>query len=361
MATITQRTRADGSSAYTVQIRITRDGIRHTEAQTFSRHQAAKAWATAREAELAKPGALSRATTKGGTLADAIDRYTRDSAKAFGKTKAQVLASVKRYDIAALECHRITSADIVAFAQQLIAEGRQPQTAGNYISHLATIFSIAEAAWNIPLRRSEMDQAAIVMRRLGLTGRSNERMRRPTVAELDRIMERLARAEAARPGGIPMTRIIPFALYSTRRQAEITRIEWRDLDERNSRVLVRDMKNPGDKIGNHVWCDLPPEALAIVQAMPRAGERIFPYNEQSVSAAFARTCTSLEIADLTFHDLRHEGISRLFEMGATIPKAAAVSGHRSWKSLQRYTHLREDGDRWAGWRWREPAVTPAVR
>jgi hypothetical protein len=41
---------------------------------------------------------------------------------------------------------------------------------------------------------------------------------------------------------------------------------------------------------------------------------------------------------LHFHDLRHEGISRLFEMGRTIPQAASVSGHRSWASLQRYSH-----------------------
>jgi hypothetical protein len=31
---------------------------------------------------------------------------------------------------------------------------------------------------------------------------------------------------------------------------------------------------------------------------------------------------------LHFHDLHHEGVSRLFEMGETIPHVAAVSGHR---------------------------------
>jgi integrase len=59
----------------------------------------------------------------------------------------------------------------------------------------------------------------------------------------------------------------------------------------------------------------------------------------------------LEINDLHFHDLRHEGISRLFEMGCTIPQVAAVSGHRSWQSLQRYSHLRMSGDKFAGWTW----------
>ncbi|MGA6995231.1 MAG: hypothetical protein WBZ22_03140 [Pseudolabrys sp.] len=50
--------------------------------------------------------------------------------------------------------------------------------------------------------------------------------------------------------------------------------------------------------------------------------------------------------DLRFHDLRHEGISRLFEIGRTIPQAAAVSGHRSWTSLKRYTRIRQTGDKY---------------
>ena len=46
--------------------------------------------------------------------------------------------------------------------------------------------------------------------------------------------------------------VAAFALFSTRRLDEITRISWADLDEAGSRVMVRDMKNPGEKIGNDV-------------------------------------------------------------------------------------------------------------
>ena len=40
-----------------------------------------------------------------------------------------------------------------------------------------------------------------------------------------------------------------------------------------SRVLVRDMKNPGEKIGNDVWCELPAEAMQIVLSMPKEARR----------------------------------------------------------------------------------------
>ena len=44
--------------------------------------------------------------------------------------------------------------------------------------------------------------------------------------------------------------------------------------------------------------------------------------------------------DFHFHDLRHEGISRLFELGLNIAEVSAISGHRELKMLMRYTHLR---------------------
>lgn len=154
-----------------------------------------------------------------------------------------------------------------------------------------------------------------------------------------------------------MAAITAFAIFSTRRQEEITRIAWADLDAAGSRILVKDMKNPGEKRGNHVWCDLPPEALRVILAMPRVADAIFPYGVDAVSAAFTRACKLLAIDDLHFHDLRHDGVSRLFEIGRNIPQVAAVSGHRSWTSLKRYTHLRQTGDKYAGWRWLD-AVAP---
>ena len=153
-----------------------------------------------------------------------------------------------------------------------------------------------------------------------------------------------------------MQKIIPFAIFSTRRQEEITRIIWKDLDVEGKRVLVRDMKNPGEKFGNDVWTDLPDQAMRIIESMPRTSDRIFPYTADAISAAFTRACNFLGIEDLHFHDLRHDGVSRLFELGWNIPHVAAVSGHRSWASLKRYTHLRQTGDKYADWKWLERLV-----
>jgi integrase len=116
-------------------------------------------------------------------------------------------------------------------------------------------------------------------------------------------------------------------------------------------ITVRDMKNPGEKEGNDVRTTLTPEALQLIELQPDTKGIIWPYNAESVSASFTRACVILGIDDLHFHDLRHEGISRLFELGWNIPRVASVSGHRSWTSLKRYTHLRQVGDKYKDWPW----------
>lgn len=352
MGTITARKRGDNTMGYTAQIRLKREGrIIHTEAKTFDRKQAATAWLKKRETELAEPGALDKLQAPDPILSDVIDAYLREAKRDYGKTKKQVLRSIKAADIGAMKCSEITSTKIVEFAQSLEV---QPQTVGNYIAHLASIFAVARPMWGYQLDKQAMDDARTVMQRLGIVSRSKQRERRPTLEELSRLLEHFGAIKSRRVDAIPMQDIVAFALFSSRRQEEITRLRWADLNEKRSEIIVRDMKHPGEKIGNDVRTTLPPQALALIlRQMPHSGDNefIFPHHSDSISAAFTRACQFLEIEDLHFHDLRHEAVSRLFEMGWTIPQTATVSGHRTWTSLKRYSHIDVIGDKYAGWEW----------
>ena len=356
MGTIIPRKRKSRPTGYHAQLFIKRKGATvHRESRTFDRRQAAAAWLEKRETELAKPGALEREKTPDPTLASVIDRYTEESIKDIGRTKTQVLRAIKCYDIANQRCSTITSADIIVFANQLVSKVT-PQTVGNYLSHLAAVFAIARPAWGYQLDQNVMKDAFVVAKRLGITTKSRARDRRPTMHELDKLMTHFSERLKRRPSSVPMQKITAFAIFSTRRLEEITRIYWSDLDAEGSRVLIRDMKNPGEKIGNDVWCDLPPEALQIIVSMPKTFEEIFPYSTDAIGAGFTRACQFLGIADLHFHDLRHDGVSRLFETGLGIPQVGSVSGHRAWSSLKRYTHLRQTGDKYADWKWLSVAI-----
>ena len=130
---------------------------------------------------------------------------------------------------------------------------------------------------------------------------------------------------------------------------EITRIEWADLDEVKRVIVVRDRKDPRQKSGNDQRVPLLSltgyDAMLLIREQAlvtgRKG-RIFPYNGPSIGTAFRRACKDLAIRDLHFHDLRHEGTSRLFEAGLTLPEVALVTGHKDWKMLKRYLNLKPE-------------------
>jgi site-specific recombinase XerD len=78
-------------------------------------------------------------------------------------------------------------------------------------------------------------------------------------------------------------------------------------------------------------------------AQPRSDERIFPRSTTYMSKVFHLAAVKAGVQDVVLHDLRHEGITRLFELGFQIQEVAMVSGHTNWRTLSRYTHLRPEG------------------
>lgn len=360
MATITPRKRKDGSVGYTAQIRIMRDGKKvYSESQTFDRKQAAQSWAKKREAELEAPGGLEIATGDDPSLSEVINRYLTEivAHKPIGRTKECTLRQIARSELGKVPASQITSAHLVDYANQRITvDGVKKQTASNDIAIISSVFAVAEPAWGYRLNHEDVRKAKAVMRKIGMWGRPKERTRRPTLEELDRLMAHSADMHRRRPWALPLIKLIAFAIFSTRRMDEILRIVWDDVDFENRTVIVRNMKNPSMKWGNDVTCKLPDEAWAILESMPRLEDRIFPYEGDALGASFLRAMRWVDIEDLHFHDLRHEGVSRLFEIGWEIPRVAAVSGHRDWNSLRRYTHLIGHGDKYEGWKWLQVAI-----
>lgn len=242
----------------------------------------------------------------------------------------------------------------------MMNDGIQAQAVGNDLAHLGAVLSVSRPAWGYDIDPMAMPDARKVLRKMGAVTRSKERNRRPTLEELDKLFGYFCEMRDRRKQEIDMVRVTAFALFSTRRQEEITRIKWDALDEARQMVLVTDMKSPGQKYGNDVWCHVSDEAWRIMQSMPKVAEDIFPYNSRSISASFTRACHFLEVEDLHFHDLHHDGVSRLFEMGWDIPKVASISGHRDWNSMRRYTHLKGEGDHYKDWPWLERIIAGPI-
>jgi integrase len=341
MGSIVKRTRKDGSVGYTARVQIHKDGkMVLSQSQTFDRPAVAKVWIEKKEKEFA--AGVSSVPVRTLTVSQAIDRYVKESRHDLGKTKIQVLRSIKDYEIAEMNCADVQSKDVVSFASELGQGDRKLQTVLNYLSHLDSVLSTARIAWGIAIPREMIPDAMDGCKKLGLVAKSSSRERLPIREELTALHEDFKTRR-----GLPMDKVLVFAVFSARRHEEITRILWSDLEP--GRILVRDMKNPGQKIGNNVWTVLPPEAEAMISSMPKMAPDIFPFTTDTIGAGFTRSCKILGIDDLHIHDLRHMAASRLLMMGWTIPQAATVTGHRSWQSLQRHSHLRATGDPLAYW------------
>jgi integrase len=315
--------------------------------ETFLRRKDAESWAldVERRIDRGEP-ALARSSRDAKTFGDLIKMHREDLqevGKPIGRSKAASL-NLLEHRLGRLRIPELDRERLIQFGKERAREGAGPVTLGIDLGYIKTVLSHAAAVHGVILSAEPIVLARIALMRLGLVGKGNERDRRPTQDELDRLV---AAFEANPHQQIPVGRIIRFAVATAMRQDEISRIEWTDFDPHKRMLLIRDRKDPRRKSGNNQRIPLLDvtgyDACAIIEEQRsrfgKNGGRIFPYNGRSVGTAFRRQCRELKIEDLHFHDLRHEGTSRLFEAGFSIEQVSLVTGHKDWKMLRRYTHL----------------------
>jgi len=131
--------------------------------------------------------------------------------------------------------------------------------------------------------------------------------------------------------------IIVLALETAMRQGEILGITWEFVNLRTRIVHLPITKNGTKR-------DVP-LSLRAVDAITRMGLEtsgsVFGYTSDGFKSAWRVLIQGLGIQDLHFHDLRHEAVSRLFELGTLdMMEVATISGHKSMQMLKRYTHLK---------------------
>lgn len=228
------------------------------------------------------------------------------------------------------------SDDLVNFAKTRADMGAGPYTINMDISKLGTVLRLVSAVKHMALP-DVVGQARPVLTHLKLIGGGGKRERRPTEDELVRICDHLENNR-----GKVYADAVRFAVGTAMRRGEIVKLLWTDLDKGKKLILVRNRKDPRQKDGNDQWVPLLNGMWELVNAQPETSERIFPIHEQTMSKYFTEACRELSIPDLHFHDLRHDGVSRLFEQGYRIEQVALVSGHRSWVHLKRYTNLKPE-------------------
>ena len=352
---ISTRSPKGGSPRYCVQIRRRTDQGPVSASKTFSTLNEAQKW---RDDTLAKiqlgvlvPTQKEKEASQ--VLVCDLLQQKRDQGRSMERSAKQTLDLLIRHERCQVPADRIDIKWFRAIADDLLDTGILPQTAASYMSMLASSLKwAAKREADVPY--DVIVRAMTILWEDEILARSEERERRPSLEELDKIFNAVL---ANKRQKIPVITISVFAIYSCRRLSEICRLRWSDLNISESSILVRQMKHPRKKKRNNVIVKLPPEALKIIQSMPRTSEFIFPYNPRSVGAAFRRHRQSVKIEDLRFHDLRHEGISLLFEKGERDHFVMKTSGHQSRQCLDRYVNVEKAGDKFKNWYWLDWVLT----
>ena len=151
--------------------------------------------------------------------------------------------------------------------------------------------------------------------------------------------EETALLDACEKYGGDLPHVVLLALETAMRRGEIAGMTWDDVDLKKRTVTL-----PETKTGEVRIVSLSSEAIRILSSIPRRIDgRVFGYTDpHPITWAFIHACKKAGIFGLTFHDLRHEATSRLFELGLSAEKVKKITGHKTYQMLARYTYLKAE-------------------
>lgn len=344
MASIQQR-----GDTWFAQVRLKKSGvIVFSESKSFASEALARSWAQRLEDSVRVKGvaAIMQGRITVGELILKHLAYQQ-------KLRPLGRSTIYNHETTAHAFRDINLSDLSAkhitdFVVRRTAEGAGPATILSNLSPLSAAVHAATYAHGIAVDPTPVDIAIKRLKASGAIGKSREVIRLVDSDEEQALLQEFARSNQHHQNTIDMVFVYRMAIALPRRAGELTRMRWADVDFKRKTILIRDVKHPSRKIGNHQTIPLLGEAFSLLNEIPKLGEFILPYKTDSMTAAFERGRNRIaetgmpKIKDLRFHDLRHTGITRLFWAGLKIEEVAQVSGHSNWAQLKRYTHIRPE-------------------
>lgn len=264
---------------------------------------------------------------------DALDLYrTRVSIlkKGYAQEKYRI-EQIGRSFLGTKIVREVTSVDIATYRDQRLQEvnpkTRKPLSTATVrleMSLLSNFFDIGRIEWGI----CDGNPVSNVRKPKIPPGRD----RRITARE-DRQILRYSHNHS----NAELYSIVVLALETAMRQGEILNLHWENLNLKTRVAHLPETKNGTKR-------DVPLSLKAreaLIRLGVKSNGKVFKYTSGGLKSTWRFMLQKLGIEDLHFHDLRHEAISRLFELGSLdMMEVAAISGHKSLAMLKRYTHLK---------------------
>jgi integrase len=282
--------------------------------------------------------------------------------KPFCKSKKNALLRLIEHPMASVSIVDLTTHHFYEFSKDRAEKGAGPKTVADDIGYMSKALTYGRAILKIPNATKPLDEVRPVLNDYGLTGSSNKRKRRLVPGEFEALMSvPHRRYDGARSTDKVMTRlrmkyIIPLALETTMREAELARIKIDDVNFERGELMIWARKHPTKKETNDQLIPLTEEARKVLReylalGIHTKGKPLFwPVKAKNMGDMFHTMAEKSGINEvgssvksnfnnLTFHDLRHEAITRLFAEGFKAEEVMLFSGHTDMKSLLIYVNL----------------------
>lgn len=312
------------------QAQVRRRGMK-PRCKSFDSKLEAEKWARDLEAQVDRFGAApDTKILESTTLGQLLERYQRE----ISPSKRGSVQEIQRIDV--LRRHDLSYRTLIGLSQQDIASFRDerlqsvaPSTTVRELAILSHVLEVAIRDWGLPLAKNVVK----LVRRPVIR---NERSRRLSGDEEQRLLD------SCDTGQIPYLKtLLIIAIETGMRRGELLGLRWSDISH-NRRVITLALTKNGS--GREV--PLSQRAFDALMDWKDCAtvdrSTVFPMTPGALEQAWRRLLVRAGIKSLRFHDLRHEGVSRLFERGLNIIEVSSISGHKELRMLKRYTHLSAD-------------------
>ena len=312
MATFRKR-----NGLWQVQVRSRQFG---SISKTFNLKSDGQRWATEQEV-LIQTGRFTKHLTPSHTLQNLLERY-RDLVTPQKRSHESEIRRINRliYDpISLTQLTQCTPQKGAAFRDRRLNDG---------VRTTQYDLVILRHAWNVANNEWDWHLGTNPFEKIRLPKSNPHRERRFRSGEYEQIKA------VAQQRVWYLWPMINLAIETAMRKGELLSLQWSNINLETRRATLAQTKNGKPRV-----VPLSTQAVQCLTELPQESDRVFPISEIAIRQAWGRLMKNCEITDMTFHDLRHEAISRLFERGLNVPQVALISGHQTASQLFRYVQV----------------------
>jgi len=304
------------------QVRINRNDI--SVAKNFSYKKDCETWARVTEVAIERHEFTLQTDKSTETLGQLFDQYNDEVAPLHrSKTTSFMLASLKSR-LGDVRVDTFNARDLADWRDKRLKDVK-PASVVRELNTLSAVLNHARKEWCFQICNPVAD------------------IKRPTVGA-SRTRRLMDGEEANLIGalGPVYANVVRFALTTAMRRGEVLSLLWSNVNL-DMQVAVLTMTKNGEMrrvpLSKGAIAILKEQRLGAVQSITG---KVFDVSQISLDKAWRKACRKAGIFGLRFHDLRHEAISRFFEIGLNPMEVSSISGHKTLQMLKRYTHLKAE-------------------